>query len=53
MDKDWTEILARDPKILQKQILEIFKAMDTSFLERNPIVTRKLAALRMTRPRRN
>ena len=48
LDKDWVEVLSR---ISEKPLQEVFKMMQTCFLERNPLITRKLAALRITEPK--
>ena len=51
LDRDWTDVLSRDPNINQKPFKDIFKMMQTSFLERNPLITRKLAALKILKPK--
>ena len=38
-------------RISEKPLQEVFKMMQTCFLERNPLITRKLAALRITEPK--
>ena len=42
-------MLSRDPNINQKPFKDIFKMMQTSFLERNPLIPRRLAALRIVK----
>ena len=51
LDRDWTNVLSRDPNINQKPFKDIFKMMQTSFLERNPLIPRRLAALRIVKPK--
>ena len=49
VDKDWAEILARDAKIAERKLEYIFTSMDKTFLERNPIISRRLAAIRISK----
>ena len=45
IDGEWDEILFRDGKINEKDFDQIFKLMEDSYLERNPLIIQRLNAL--------
>ena len=44
LDPEWDQILSRVPKIDEKNFEEIAGLMDTSCLERNPLIVKRLSS---------
>ena len=44
LDPEWDQILSRVPKIDEKNFEEIAGLMDTSCLERNPLIVQRLSS---------
>ena len=51
IDTTWLEVLERTPGVASKDLVDIFKLMDTYLLQQYPLITRRLATIRIQKPK--